>query len=313
MKKLSKKTILLIIAFSVAALATMIYFAAPPFLYNRFIDEQRRDAGLSIKSIDIPDFKIVYAEGGTGDAIIMLHGFGASKDNWPAFAKYFTDRYRVIVPDLPGFGDSTKLRDGEFSITLEAEKVHLFAKKLNLTKFHLIGHSMGGNIAGNYALMHPEMVKTLTLVDAARVISPVKSEFDVLLEKGINPYMIKDEKDFDTFMKFMYYRPPYIPSFMKNYIANQLIKTYALYEKSFNDGWEQSIFPESKICKITAPTLIIWGDSDKNFHISCARIFEKNIKNSTLVIIKECGHAPIMEKPAETASVYLNFLKEKKI
>jgi pimeloyl-ACP methyl ester carboxylesterase len=311
MKKISKKTLLLIAAAVVISSGVFIYFSAPVYLYNKFLEDQRREAGLTVKSVDIPDYKIVYAKGGTGDTIILLHGFGANKDSWPAFAKFFTGNYHVIIPDMPGFGDSTKIKDSEFSIMFEVEKVYQFVKALKLEKFHLVGHSMGGNIAGNFAGMHPDMVKTLTLIDASRVITPFKSEFDLLLDKGKNPYIVKNVKDFDTFLEFMYYKPPYIPSFVKKHVAEQFMKTSASYEKSFNDGWEKSIFPESKIKKITVPTLIIWGDSDKNFNLSCARIFEKNIKNSRLAIIKECGHAPNMEKPGETAKIFNEFLKDR--
>jgi abhydrolase domain-containing protein 6 len=190
------------------------------------------------------------------------------------------------------------------------EKVHEFARALQLEKIHLVGHSMGGNIAGNFAGTYPEMVKSLTLIDAARVITTEKSEFDLLMEKGVNPYMMKDVKDFDTFMEFLCYKPPQIPSLMKRYIAKQIMATYKLYEKSFNEEWEKSIFPESKIREITVPTLIIWGDSDKNLHVSSAYIFQKNIEGSRVVIINECGHIPFMEKPEETASAYSEFLKE---
>jgi pimeloyl-ACP methyl ester carboxylesterase len=68
---------------------------------------------------------------------------------------------------------------------------------------------------------------------------------------------------------------------------------------------------ESKLNKITAPTLILWGDTDRVVHISSVPIFEKNIKNSKSVIIKECGHVPMIEKPAETAAAYQDFLKGK--
>jgi len=252
----------------------------------------------------------VYAEGGIGDPIIMLHGFGGSKNDWLQFSKYFTPNYRVILPDLPGFGDSTKLKDEEFGIMFQVEKMHEFVKALQLEKFHLAGHSMGGNIAGNFAGTYPEMVNSLTLIDAARVITPEKSEFDLLMEKGVNPYMMKDVKDFDTFMEFLCYKPPQIPSFMKRYLTKQMMAIYELYENSFNDEWKKSIFPESRIRKITAPTLIVWGDSDKNLHVSSAYIFQKNIEGSRVVIINECGHIPFMEKPEETASAYLEFLKE---
>jgi pimeloyl-ACP methyl ester carboxylesterase len=300
----------LIIAAIVLAVFALLYFAAPQYLHKKFINDQRKEAGIKVKSVKIPGFNIVYAEGGNGDPIIMLHGFGGSKNDWLQFAKYFTSNHRVILPDLPGFGDSTKLEYGEFGIMFQVEKVHEFAKALQLEKIHLVGHSMGGNIAGNYAVTYPEMVRSLALIDAARVITPEKSEFDILMEKGVNPYMMKDVKDFDRFMQFLCYKPPRIPSFMKRYIAKQMIATYELYEKSFNEEWEKSIFPESRIREIKAPTLIVWGDSDKNLHVSSAYIFQKNIENSRVVIIDKCGHIPIMEKPEETASAYSEFLKE---
>jgi hypothetical protein len=70
MKAASKKSIALIVAVTVIVLAALAYFAAPPLLYKKAIDGMRADAGLTIKSIDIPDFKIVYAEGGTGETIV---------------------------------------------------------------------------------------------------------------------------------------------------------------------------------------------------------------------------------------------------
>lgn len=302
--------VILIIAVIALAILALLYFVAPPYLYKKFIYDQRKAAGITVKAVRISRFKIVYAEGGTGDPIIMLHGFGGSKDDWLRFAKYFTPEYRVILPDLPGFGDSTKLEKEEFGVMFQVEKVLEFARALQLDKFHLVGHSMGGNIAGNFAGAYPEMVKSLALIDAARVIAPEKSEFDLLMEKGENPYIIKDVKDFDTFMEFLCYKPPRIPSLMKRYLAKQLMATYKVYEKVFNEGWEKSIFPESKIRKITAPTLIIWGEADKNLHVSSAYIFQKNIERSKVVIIDECGHIPIMEKPKETVSAYSEFLKE---
>lgn len=311
MKKLSRNTGIIIVVLIVAVVAAVVYYAAPPYLYNKYNEDRRAAAGVTVRSVAIPGHTIVCAEGGAGEPIILLHGFGGNKDNWLEFAKFLTPGYRVIIPDLPGFGESTKMKEGEFSILAEADYVRLFAKALGLEKFHIAGHSMGGNIAGNFAANYPGMVKTLALISAARVISPVKSRLDLMLEKGDNPYMIKNEKDFDRFMAFMYYKPPSIPSFIKSYIARQLIASYKQYEKSFDDGWARSIFPESRIRQIAAPTLIVWGDDDSNFDVSCARIFQRNIKNSKLVIIRECGHLPIMEKPAETAEAYLAFLKER--
>jgi abhydrolase domain-containing protein 6 len=312
MKKFSKKTIFLTLAVVVVIIAAILYFAAPAYLYNKAIDGLRKNAGLTIKSVNIPDFKIVYAEGGAGDTIIMLHGFGGNKDNWPRFAKYFTPNYRVIIPDLPGFGDSSKSQDAKYNIMSQVERLNLFVKKLKLTKFHIVGNSMGGSIAGNYAATYPDMVKTLALFDSAGVVTPVKSERALLLEKGINPLVAMDEKGYDRLLEIVFNRPPPLPPVIKKYLAKQAIKAGPLNEKIYNEMTNTDITSlEGKLNKITAPTLIVWGDKDKVIDVSSVPIFKKKIKSSKSAIIKECGHLPMMEKPQETASVYQAFLKGK--
>jgi abhydrolase domain-containing protein 6 len=314
MKKLSKKTIILVIAVFSIAVASMLSCA--PFLYNKYIDSQRKDANLKIKSVNIQGVRIVYAEGGTGNTIIMLHGLGGSKDNWLQTAKYFTPNYRVIIPDLPGYGESSKSLDINVNIMPQVERLNLFVKELKLTKFDLVGHSMGGNIAGNYAADYPEMVKTLALFDSAGVKEPTKSEMTLLMEKGKNPFLVKDVNDFDKFMGIIFLKPPEMPSFIKQYLTKQAMeatRNYEIYEKKWKEKglWNDFFILESKLNKITAPTLILWGDSDKTINISCVSVFAKNIKNSKSVIVKECGHMPMMEKPAATATAYQDFLNGK--
>jgi len=87
MKKFSKKSIFWTIAVVLIVIAAMLYINAPAYLYNKAIEQIRKDAGLTMKSVNIPDFKVVYLEGGAGDTIIMIHGFGGNKDNWLRFAK----------------------------------------------------------------------------------------------------------------------------------------------------------------------------------------------------------------------------------
>ena len=312
MKKFSKKTIFMTITAVVVVIAAVLYFAAPAYLYNKAIDKVRKDAGLTIKSVNIPDFKIVYLEGGAGDTIIMLHGFGGSKDNWLRFAKLFTPNYRVIIPDLPGFGESSKPQDAKYNIMSQVERLNLLVKELKLTKFNIVGNSMGGSIAGNYAVDYPDMVKTLALFDSAGVLTPVKSERALLLEKGINPLVAKDEKGYDRLLEITFVKPIQLPPVIKNYLAKQAIKAAPLNEKIYNEISNTDLtLLETKLNKIKAPTLIVWGDKDKVIDVSSVPIFKKKIKNSQAAIIKECGHLPMLEKPQETASAYKDFLKGK--
>ena len=307
MKKYSKKSLFLIITVFSIAITSML--SCTSYLYNKNIEGQRSDANLTIKSIDIPDFRIVYVEGGAGDTIIMVHGFGASKDVWLNIAKYFTPKYRVIIPDLPGFGDSSKPDNATYKITSQVERLHLFAKELNLKKFHLVGNSMGGSIVGIYAVDHPEMVKTLALFDSAGVDAPIASELYSLILQGENPMIINNVSDYDKYLEIVYVKPPQWPSFMKEYRAKKAIEAAPFNKKIWWDFVAEVYMLESKLNNITAPTLIVWGDSDRLVHVSSVPIFEKNIKNSQSVIIKDCGHAPMLEKPEETASIYKDFLK----
>ncbi len=311
MKILSKKTVILIFAVFVIVVAAVLYFVAPPYLYNKAIDNLRKEAGLSMKAADIPGFKIVYAEGGSGDTIVMLHGFSANKDYWLRFAKGFTSGYRVIIPDLPGFGDSAKPAHARYNILSQVERLNLLARELNLPPFHLVGNSMGGNIAGHFAASYPDRVKSLALFDASGVTPPVKSERDLLIDKGTNPYFVKNMDDFNRLFTFNFHQPPAYPSFIKRYLARQAVKAAPMNEKIYNDVMADYAVLQSRLNSITAPTLIVWGDSDKSISISAMEIFSGNIHKSKTAIIKECGHLPMLEKPRETAAVYADFLKGK--
>ncbi len=312
MNKFPRKTFFLTIAAAVIALAVFVYFFAPSYLYKKAMDGMRKDAELTIKSVNIPDFKIVYLEGGTGEPIIMLHGFGGDKDNWLRFAKYFTPGYRVIIPDLPGFGESSKPENAQYTIMSQVEKLNALVRELKLTDFHVIGNSMGGNIAGAFAAAHPEKVKTLGLFDSGGVTSPMKSELHLIMETGINPLIVKKTDDYDRLLAFNFYKPIPIPSFVKKVLAEKAAKASEFNQKIFKESLEADfLLLESKLGMIKAPTLILWGDSDRVIHVSSVPVFEKKIKNARSVIIKECGHLPMLEKPQETADAYKDFLKGK--
>ncbi|MCP3952871.1 MAG: alpha/beta hydrolase, partial [Desulfobacterales bacterium] len=107
---------------------------------------------------------IEYLEGGQGDTLLLLHGFGANKDNWTRIGKHLTPHFRVIAPDLPGFGESGKNPDGDYSISAQARFVKDFVQALGIKSFHIGGSSMGGNIAGAYASSNPETLKSLLLI-----------------------------------------------------------------------------------------------------------------------------------------------------
>lgn len=204
MKKLILGIILLL-----AGLAATLYLS-PATLIASVQFAERSLAGLSSRQLQVGDLNIHYYEGGKADrpTIVMIHGFGANRDNWLRFARFFTTDYHVIALDLPGFGESSK-PDASYDVGTQADRLQEFLHTLGLEKVHLIGNSMGGHIAALYAARHPQEVLTLALLDNAGVTSPRKSEMFERVERGeANPLVVRKAEDFQALMEFVFVDPP---------------------------------------------------------------------------------------------------------
>ena len=128
-----------------------VYFLFPGVMFDFLKTAERSAAGLKQKSVQVNGLRIEYLEGGKGDPLVLLHGFGANKDNWTRFAKHLTSHFRVIALDLPGFGESSLAPDGDYRTHVQAERLKAFIRALGIESFHLGGNSMGGNIGQSVA------------------------------------------------------------------------------------------------------------------------------------------------------------------
>jgi abhydrolase domain-containing protein 6 len=268
---------------------------------------ERGLAGLSEKSIQVDNYKIVYVEGGKGETVLLLHGFGGDKDNWMRFSKYLTKRYHVIVPDLPGFGESSKIWSDTYDIKTQVKRLHQYINKIGLKKFHIAGNSMGGLIAVVYAATYPDEVLSLGLLDPLGVIIREPSQLSLEIEKGNNPLVVESVSDYDKLLDFLFVKPPYIPGLVKSYLAEMAVQSREFNKKVFIEANPGNQL-ETTIGEIRTKTLILWGDTDRVFPASGAPVLQKGIKNSKVIIMKDCGHVPMLERPEETAKYYLEFI-----
>jgi abhydrolase domain-containing protein 6 len=302
-----KKLLIILLVIIVAAVGG--YYAFPEKVAGFLISQARDKAGLSKKEIKIDDHKIVYLEGGKGpETILLLHGYSANKDNWFLFSSYLKE-YHVVIPDIPGYGESSKLVNAKYDVASQIERLHKFSQAIKINKFHIVGNSMGGWFAGAYAVRYPAEVLSVGFFDAAGVKSPRSNEVMKIMQKGENPLLLKDENDFPRLMSLIFANPPFTP-----YPIKKMFIRDALASKSFNEKTMDEIIPdifslEEKLPKIKAPALILWGDKDRILDISSVPVFEKGLKNYKTVIINNCGHVPMLEKPRQTANAYLAFIK----
>lgn len=303
-----KKLILGLVVLLAGATPTLYY--SPSALLGSMRLVERQLAGLAHKQLNVGDLSIHYYQGGPTDAqtILMLHGFGADKDNWLRFARHFTERYQVIAMDLPGFGDSSK-PTASYDVGTQVERVAAFTQALKIDQVHLIGNSMGGHISALYAARYPQQVMSVALFANAGITAPQKSQLIEILERGdANPLVVKKTEDFERLLEFVFVEVPYLPTKVKQHLAEKGIANSAHNEQIFAQLIDRYIPLEPELPKIQAPTLVLWGEHDRALHVSSAEAMRALLSKPTIVIMPETGHAPMIERPKQSAQHYQAFL-----
>lgn len=292
---------------SIVIAAISFVYLAPELALHMALEAEREKSGLTRKQIDLPDgTRYVYLEGGQGEPLMLLHGFGGDKDNFTRVARYLTPHYRVIIPDHVGFGESSHPVNVDYSPSAQAKRLHDLAQALHVQNPHLGGNSMGGQIAMTYAALYPTEVKSLWLLDPAGVWSAPESELGkIIRETGRNPLVTKTEDDFAGLFAFVMNDPPFIPRPMINVMAQARIKNFDLEQGIFKQIRDDDT--EKRIKGLATPTLIVWGDKDRLLNVAAAEILHKLLPHSQLIVMPNIGHMPMLEMPQRSAEDYLKF------
>jgi len=272
---------------------------------------ERSASGLDHKTVIVDGETWHYLEGGPVDAevLLLLHGFGGDKDNWTRFARSLTTDYRVIAPDLPGFGESVWHPDWDYSLFPQRDRVNAFVQALGLRQFHIAGNSMGGHLAALYTDRYPDEVISLALLDNAGVEAPEESDFWRALAKGKNPLIAESVGDFDVLLSFAAYKKPFVPWPVKGVFARWAVdhaeSNDAIFDAYISD---RSTGLEPILADINEPVLIVWGEFDRILDVSSVDVMTALLPQAEVVIMKDTGHIPMLERPAKTAALYLDFL-----
>ncbi|MCC6200883.1 MAG: alpha/beta hydrolase [Moraxellaceae bacterium] len=291
--------------------------SAPVLAGNKAIFEditkgQEAIAGLNRHEILIDGARIHYLDNDRTTAkrtILLIHGFGDSGLGWVQFARLFRDNdFRIVIPDLLGFGLSDKKPDTDYRYDAQARRLAVLMQALKVTRYHVAGNSMGGAVAAELAIQQPALVCSLTLLDAAGVhYRP--TELDRALLAGRNPLVMKKPEDFDAMLSFAMVQRPIMPRPVLDYLSERAVKDSVLHERIFQEALFDDInFLLPKLDAIKSPTLIIWGEKDRVLHPDNAKIFNKFIKDSRVIILPNVGHLPMLEVPYESAVEVVKFI-----
>lgn len=284
-----------------------LFVSAPERALRAALAYERRVAGLERRELALADgLRYVYLEGGRGAPLLLLHGFGANKDNFVRVAKFLTPHYRVIVPDLVGFGESSRPAKADYAPRAQAERLHAFARKLGITRLHLGGNSMGGHIALTYAAQYPKEVESLWLLSAAGVWSAPPSELrKKAAQTGDNPLTVENEDEFAALVSMVTARPLMIPRPILDVLAQERIRNFDLEERIAKQLAADSV--EERIRGLAIPSLVVWGQQDRVLHPGSAGILQMLLIKSEVVTMRNVGHLPMVEEPQASALDYLKF------
>jgi abhydrolase domain-containing protein 6 len=295
-KEILMRKLLLTCVVGCSLLMPPVVQAASKALFDDISQGQEAVAQLNRHEAMIDGVRISYLDNDRKMAprtILLIHGFGDSGLGWVQFARLFRDNdFRIVVPDLPGFGQSDRKPDADYSYQAQAKRMAALMQTLGVSRYHVAGNSMGGGIAAELAIQQPASVASLSLLDAAGIHAR-PSELDRSLLAGKNMLVIKKPEDLDALLTFATAQRPAMPRPVLDYLAERAVKDSALHEKIFwSSLFEDINFLLPKIDGIKAPTLILWGEKDRVLHPDNAKVFHKFIPGSRLVIMPNVDTFP---------------------
>ena len=266
--------------------------------------------------ISIDGINVHYRDVGKGEAILLIHGTGASLHTWEKWIDILSPGYRVISFDLPGFGLTGPDPNHNYQISRYTAILDSLMVKLKVDSFHIAGNSLGGLVAWRYTTQFPQKILTLNLIDAAGLPQPGKkppfifqlAKLPVLstLMQKVTPKSIIENSMLDVYKN-------------DQLVTEKLIDRY--FELSLREGNRTAFVKRmsqlnekldiNDLKNITAPVLIQWGKNDRWIPLVKGYEFKKIIPKAELKIYNS-GHVPMEENPMETVKDYMIFLKKSK-
>lgn len=269
--------------------------------------------------VEVEGIPVHYQEAGDPEAppLILIHGFVSSTLVWAeVFLPLAAAGFRVIVPDLLGYGYSGKPAQGDYTIEAQAHMIVGLMKRLDIPSAILVGSSYGGAVAATVALDHPRRVERLVLIGAVTNDEPKKflllrATSSPLLGDVLAPLLLGSRWVLRLRMKRSYHRSGRV--FDENKLATRhhalsTVNTQRAVLRTLRRWHASYIQREAHL--IQQPTLLIWGENDPEIPLSDGEHLRDAMPNARLIVFRKCGHLPQEEFPQQFVQVVAGFCKE---
>lgn len=270
--------------------------------------------------VEVDHIRVHYQEAGRADGptILLVHGFCASNFIWSDVLLPIAEAgYRVIAPDLVGYGFSEKPGHGEYTIKAQAQMIIGLMDKLGIASAALVGSSYGGAVAATCALDYPQRVKRLVLVGAV-ANNEVKSQPLLRLAASpivgylLSPVLIDSRRLMQWRMKKVYAEEnSHLLDAERMAAHHRPLRTANTHRAILRTlrRWDARRL-ERDAHLITQPTLLVWGEGDSDIPVRHGERLHAQMPNSRLIVFRRCGHLPQEERPLEFAGLAAGFCQK---
>jgi pimeloyl-ACP methyl ester carboxylesterase len=273
-------------------------------------DADRPEIGATV---DAGGIKTNYLEAGSGPTVVLIHGSGpgvTAYANWRLVLPALADRFRVLAPDMAGFGYSERPEKAEYGLDLWADQVIGFLDALDLRQVSLVGNSFGGAIALRVATRHPDRFDKLVLMGSMGVDFPIVEEEGLDRVWGYEPSFENMRKVLDVFahdrslvpdeLAEVRYRASIQPGFQESFSA-----MFPAPRQRWVDAMKT---PEEEIRKLPHRTLIVHGREDQVIPVDTSLQLMQLVDNGDLHVFAHCGHWVQIERSADFNRLVGDFL-----
>lgn len=237
------------------------------------------------------------------EALLLLHGIGASAERWLPVVPFLSQNFRVIIPDIVGFGYSDK-PTVEYNVNFFVEFISEFLKCLKIKRTHVVGSSFGGLVAAELAMKFASVVRKMILVSPAGTMKTATKTLDEYILAALYPTVENARRAFSD----MAFDPLIVTDDIIKDFVNRMKLPNAKYAfMSTLLGIRNTNDLENRLTEIVSPTLLIWGKEDRTIPSRYVDEYMK-IPNSRLTLIPNSGHTPYTETPNLFAKIVLDFL-----
>jgi pimeloyl-ACP methyl ester carboxylesterase len=271
-----------------------------------------------VRDITARGVRMRVVEAGQGSPLVLIHGFLVSHREYDDIIDPLARRFRVIAPDLPGFGESEKPSPTRYPYGLEtfAEAIADLIAAFGVGRAAILGHSMGAAVALTLAADHPELVQRLVLEDALCYPFPLSVKARIPLLPIIGAIVFKQlygRALFRAYFREDVFRPG------ADFPLARIDRHYDLFNTPSSRESAYAVMRAildtrpvvARVTRVTAPSLVIWGREDRLIPVASAQRLARELPSARLEIM-DAGHSPHEERPREFVALCTEFLEGKR-